>query len=1230
MPISMATADSESSHVSLEFNSLATSFSPTFELYAEKQFPPSIKLEAWCPTADLLALVNHQNDLELYRLSWQRHWSIPIRVDATLPGDTTGNTKLGQSIGGFGGFGGFQQPPRPRVGINTSGTVKADAVSMTWRPDGKMIAVGLSNGQVNVYDYRDGALVYTMGKSDRLHPTQEHSLAMSSVRCLKWADIYLGRPTEATIFGTHQRPKSILEALPLLSPIPLSSTQQQMMMARSMFNKNSTQGGGSGLGGANNGSRPEEGIDDLNEESSDIMNVLLSGDNQGLFKLRMFGGFETNPLSLMDLLDSYGVKNLKTLSIMKMDIQLHLSELVIIALGSRHNGRAIGDLEACLFQITLSSELLEKHSREVRTLGLKKRPVIQLLKYLADGIQVMQTEYTKISQMVANCIESVQSALNDNGETTTPTYEFIQLLMTGHRSTSMDQYLQQELRRHGLRRWDRSTKAAYSSIQRVAFECLLPACERLLIHLSDILGCSRWHERYKSLRLEEAPVYNCIKIVGDFIGMIERLFSVLKVELKQFHEFENWLEQVLEALQPTVRAPDDQGDDDSPKKFPPVDILCVSEYLKSGLANKGLQSFFKQLENSGVESEDPPTSKPHSTAPDREEDIALSYTSTPSYPILYSFSDELQNLVREAEVKATANAATDASQRLQLSRKETSSTDSNPFAGSAIAAALAGRGFGLLPSKKLGSSSIFSKAVSPSPQPAISESTPSGDAAMARPHQTTAKTTKMLTLEKHLELMTRHCQSIFKGPSEAVAKSMKVVHALDLIAPEVQERDLDSANENDGSRQISKDVIERLSKRLKLATRYCYQDLTPWHYLSIYLDPCSTLAEPSLCILRCRRRIRRHPSVEDNPSSDNNIRKRIPSTHLHSRTLGDEPFATEITATKTTRIGQKRRASDAEPIALTMPFSKARVKSPTPTVENLTLYSPRSEPTLAFDDTELVGDGKVSTNELREGQHEHELWSEPGPGDLEFEVAFFSLQEHGEANDEGNTIARGLTDDCESHGGIKKPLYEIRDVVFLDDDALGVILNTCGSAPGGLADVHQEQFLLSVAIHSPGRPYQPVPSSEIVSPDTSPFLDHTTPSCLLDRLSSLLVSRRSGNKDSGKGHTPSALFTTYTLPVSRFSRITSFTDSSPLETTAESQVNDNQVSPEPRSTVSASMLETSQQKTSTDQGLELVGPCRIASNERDKRRVVSVHGPSHEGASILQGAGKITVFELEM
>lgn len=50
-------------------------------------------------------------------------------------------------------------------------------------------------------------------------------------------------------------------------------------------------------------------------------------------------------------------------------------------------------------------------------------------------------------------------------------------------------------------------------------------------------------ERYGPLQLDERPVYNCIKLVGDFMGFIEQLLQALKVELKQFSEFENWMEQ---------------------------------------------------------------------------------------------------------------------------------------------------------------------------------------------------------------------------------------------------------------------------------------------------------------------------------------------------------------------------------------------------------------------------------------------------------------------------------------------------------------------------------------------------------------------------------------------------------------------------------------------------------------------------------------------------------------
>ena len=50
------------------------------------------------------------------------------------------------------------------------------------------------------------------------------------------------------------------------------------------------------------------------EESSDIMNVLFVGNDLGQFTLRLYGGFETDSISLPKLLDAYGVRGYKVFS----------------------------------------------------------------------------------------------------------------------------------------------------------------------------------------------------------------------------------------------------------------------------------------------------------------------------------------------------------------------------------------------------------------------------------------------------------------------------------------------------------------------------------------------------------------------------------------------------------------------------------------------------------------------------------------------------------------------------------------------------------------------------------------------------------------------------------------------------------------------------------------------------------------------------------------------------
>ncbi|KAF9427015.1 Anaphase-promoting complex subunit 4 [Podila epigama] len=571
-------------------------------IHAKHLVPVAHKLQAWCPVADLLAVVTVHNELEMYRLSWEKHWSIKVT-----------------------------HPP----GVNKQGKAKAggpvDVVSLAWRPDGKTIALGLCSGYINIYDYMYGFLascippeVHANNESNVIHPAH----------CLRWSEVYLGQSSQSAMFGIHHSPKTILSAMPLLTPIPESSVQQEMN-ARMMLTAKHRRGAAAmrnpfaGLGpravaGSVVGLEKLEDVSVLDEESSAVMNVLFSANLQGHFKLRLFGGFDMKSLSLLDMLGAYSPHDFQAVDILAADIRADLSELSVIALGSS----SANSTRKHILRVTIDTGTLQRHAREIRSLGVRTKPMNHLLTYMGECLEVMKKDYEKVSQLAENCRDSVKECLSNNDESGDATSEFLQLLLTARPSVSMDQYLQQELGHHGIKRWEKSAMAAHENIRRVAFECLLPACERLMVHLTDILGYSRWSERYSPLGLKETRIYNCIRQAGDFIGMIERLFQVLKVEVKLFSEFKNWLEQEVEHAQPTRRAEDETAEDNQ-KKFLPVDPLSVANYLRSGVGwnGEGLGAFFKDIESSS----DLHSEKEKPSIPE----------INPMYPIVYPFAKVL-------------------------------------------------------------------------------------------------------------------------------------------------------------------------------------------------------------------------------------------------------------------------------------------------------------------------------------------------------------------------------------------------------------------------------------------------------------------------------------------------------------------------------------------------------------------------------------------------------------
>lgn len=98
--------------------------------------------------------------------------------------------------------------------------------------------------------------------------------------------------------------------MPLLSPIPESSTAQEMS-ARMMFARHrrgaAARGGFGGMAsrtvaGSALGLSKAEDVTVLDEESSPIMNALFSSDSHGRFRLRLFGGFDVESISLSEML----------------------------------------------------------------------------------------------------------------------------------------------------------------------------------------------------------------------------------------------------------------------------------------------------------------------------------------------------------------------------------------------------------------------------------------------------------------------------------------------------------------------------------------------------------------------------------------------------------------------------------------------------------------------------------------------------------------------------------------------------------------------------------------------------------------------------------------------------------------------------------------------------------------------------------------------------------------
>ncbi|RUS32971.1 hypothetical protein BC938DRAFT_473640 [Jimgerdemannia flammicorona] len=572
-----------------------------YHLLSDKAFPERVRFFSWCPTMDLLITLSTLGDLALYRfiITWQKVWSLPP------PKDTT-------------------------VG------------AVAWRPDGKVLAIGYSTGVVKLYDVNTAEVVHTiLGTSGSENP--------APVTCLHWAEESVKKRTMHHLESALRR-FEMTQYMPQLSVIP-----------------NATSGAGVFASTQREGTANRAIVQD---EAGGSMNLLVAGDSEGNFHLSVFGIFYLGVVSLSKITKL----PLRHPNIVRASVTPDLSAINLVIHEANSSQQRM---------LMLDTNLLHTRKSEIRSLSLKSTQVNFLINYIAEGVRATEEDYDRVVELTKKNLEVFERVLldhngglfvgiyldgarisvivdEDEGDrdvktSTTPTIEFLGILATGTPSEPLQQYLQRELTERGLKKWERQAESGYLNMRKLVHEYIQPACERLIVHLSDINGYSRWYERFGPVGLEEPFVHSCIMLAGSFVGRLQELLKMLNVELRNFKEFAKWLHviraallalmrhpshaTVVESVQPTEQIPSD-------RPYVAIDTIRVAEFLQTSFTSDRLASFFVRQPDESLEPFLPPCEFP--LRPGGDLDTSSAQTSIPPPRNLRSQPEPARQLRRPA------------------------------------------------------------------------------------------------------------------------------------------------------------------------------------------------------------------------------------------------------------------------------------------------------------------------------------------------------------------------------------------------------------------------------------------------------------------------------------------------------------------------------------------------------------------------------------------------------
>ncbi|XP_049851157.1 uncharacterized protein LOC126325494 [Schistocerca gregaria] len=487
----------------------------SFSVLCDKTLGVGVELVSWCRNMDLVAVVTVDNVVMVHRLNWQRLWS--------------GSSESKERI-----------------------------VQLAWKPDGRWLATGFSDGNYAIWSVESGRLIYGTWGQGAMRRS-----ARSGVSLMVWSECAEngGKKEEELLEGERwMRDGVVSDRMASLWWLEDIDTRGDRLF-----------GGADGqVRGKELFTSSDEGdessVTRLESQHPERTNWLLIADSTGLIEIYMNGVLKVAELK------KYVESEKKKISVLSAEWTCDLSSLALVVSVGDESSHAVS-------LVILKSKVLPRSHRELLAVSWQLILSSNLQFRIGSIIRKMGEEWeTAISpyDSLLNKLES--NLLPDEGIRGGSAVEnnFMRLLMQGQLSPLLEQYLSHSCPPNLLNRISKGVDASCDSLIYLVNQHLYATVERLVFRLNVLEG----YCKHKRLFLDVSPDPETAKSLNHsaaaLLACCDEFVNALVQAKRLYDAFFSW---ILEKAKKLHGDPEDGGHN----AIRPHSEQLVGEYLQSGL-----------------------------------------------------------------------------------------------------------------------------------------------------------------------------------------------------------------------------------------------------------------------------------------------------------------------------------------------------------------------------------------------------------------------------------------------------------------------------------------------------------------------------------------------------------------------------------------------------------------------------------------------------------------------